>query len=78
MTCLDPCCPRKHYHDLQECWDADSNPCHVEAPKLHRECGFSREKNRDFVPLVLNRWNVSCKCEKKGFEWDSRFGICIG
>lgn len=27
--------------------------------------------------MILNRWNVSCKCREKGYEWSSFYGICI-
>jgi hypothetical protein len=74
----DPCCPWKHYRRLDECWHAQTNPCHAHAPSRHRECEFSRSDNRDFVSIALNRWNVSCACQREGYEWDSRFGMCIG
>lgn len=75
---LDTCCPLKHYGSLQECRNSADNPCHTEAPYQERECGFDRSKNTDFWSIVLNRWNVSCACPEKGYEWDSRFGMCIG
>ncbi|GFG30554.1 hypothetical protein Cfor_10837, partial [Coptotermes formosanus] len=75
--CPDPCCPRKHYGRLQECRHAEDNPCYAAAPSRHRECEFNRSDNRDFVSIALNRWNVSCACQHEGYEWDSRFGMCI-
>ncbi|XP_057660273.1 uncharacterized protein LOC130896294 isoform X2 [Diorhabda carinulata] len=32
---------------------------------------------RPFSDIILNRWNVSCKCPQEGYEWNSRYGICI-
>ncbi|PSN44345.1 hypothetical protein C0J52_11096 [Blattella germanica] len=76
--CPDPCCPRKHYFGMDECHNADSNPCLAEAPHRHHMCSFNFTRNTDFVSIVLNRWNVSCSCKDPGYEWDSRFGMCVG
>ncbi|KAJ9579592.1 hypothetical protein L9F63_004777 [Diploptera punctata] len=75
--CPDSCCPRKHYYKMEECYDADSNPCYYESPSEQNNCGFNRSRNTDFVSIVLNRWNVSCTCKDTGYEWDSKFGMCV-
>lgn len=31
----------------------------------------------NFRDTILNRWNVTCKCQNKGYEWNSMFGMCI-
>lgn len=42
-----------------------------------RECWLDREKNRDFFSLKTNQINVSCECPETGYEWSSRFGLCV-
>lgn len=42
-----------------------------------RECTLNREENRDFLDLTTNRINISCQCQARGYEWSSRFGICV-
>lgn len=36
-----------------------------------------RESNQDFTSLIKNQLNVSCPCQEPGYEWSSRFGICV-
>lgn len=43
----------------------------------HRKCTLNRNENRDFEALTANRINVSCECHQLGYEWSSRFGLCV-
>ena len=63
---------------MEDCYQADTNPCHSESPTEQQQCNFNRSTNTGFIAIVLNRWNVSCICKQPGYEWDSRFGICVG
>jgi hypothetical protein len=74
----DPCCPRKHYRGWEECWHAESNPCHAHAPSRQRECELRRSNNRDFESIALNHWNMSCACQREGYEWNSKLRMCVG
>ncbi|XP_066146533.1 transmembrane cell adhesion receptor mua-3-like isoform X2 [Euwallacea fornicatus] len=75
--CPDPCCPYKHLSKGESCWDKEKNPCLQENPAGQRECGFHRVENRDFSDMILNRWNITCKCQEKGYIWSSIYGICV-
>ncbi|XP_044258930.1 uncharacterized protein LOC123007610 [Tribolium madens] len=75
--CPDPCCPIKHLTRPENCWDTPENPCFEANPPGQRECVVDRSRNTDFSDLILNRWNVSCKCREKGLEWSSFYGICV-
>lgn len=43
----------------------------------HRKCTLNRDENRDFQALRANQINVSCECHQRGYEWSSRFGLCV-
>lgn len=43
----------------------------------HRKCALNRSENRDFQALRENQINVSCECHQPGYEWSSRFGLCV-
>ena len=43
----------------------------------HRKCTLNRDENRDFQALRMNQINVSCECHQRGYEWSSRFGLCV-
>lgn len=75
--CPDPCCPRQHLKDQSSCLDITENPCFETNPSGQRECVVKRQENRDFRDIILNRWNVTCRCPWKGFVWDSRYGMCV-
>ncbi|XP_060526923.1 uncharacterized protein LOC132702357 [Cylas formicarius] len=76
--CPDPCCANKHVTSPETCWNSlENNPCYGESPPDQRECTFNRTRNKEFTDIILNRWNVSCKCPKAGYEWSSRYGICV-
>lgn len=75
--CPDPCCPRQHLKDETTCLDVGENPCFESNPSGQRECVVKRQENRDFRDIILNRWNVTCRCPWKGFVWDSRYGMCV-
>lgn len=42
-----------------------------------RKCSLIRDSNQDFNALLGNQMNVSCECQIKGYEWSSRFGLCV-
>ncbi|KAJ3666004.1 hypothetical protein Zmor_001465 [Zophobas morio] len=75
--CPDPCCPVEHLTRPENCWNMPDNPCFEANPMGQRECVVKRSQNTDFRDIILNRWNVSCSCPKKGFQWSSFYGICI-
>ncbi|XP_020723676.2 uncharacterized protein LOC100650386 [Bombus terrestris] len=75
--CPDHCCPMKHIRDMTDCHQSRDNPCYAGNPPAHRECTLNRQENRDFPSLVANRINISCECPDPGYEWSSRFGLCV-
>lgn len=75
--CPDPCCQQKYVTDYNECWESQDNPCSRDNPKGQRECNLDRSENTEFTDIILNRWNVSCKCPTSGFQWDSSYGLCV-
>ncbi|XP_068909627.1 uncharacterized protein [Tenebrio molitor] len=75
--CPDPCCPMKHLTRPENCWNTPDNPCFEANPAGQRECVVNRSQNTDLTDIVLNRWNVSCTCARRGFEWSSFYGICV-
>lgn len=75
--CPDPCCPIKHMHIMGACWNLPDNPCFESNPPNQRQCTLNQTQNVEFTDLVLNHWNVTCKCPRAGYEWSSRYGICI-
>ncbi|KAJ8921357.1 hypothetical protein NQ315_002972, partial [Exocentrus adspersus] len=74
--CPDPCCPMKQLTTLKTCWDSKENPCFRGNLPGNRECAVNRSSNVEFRDIVLNRWNVTCRCPK-GREWNSRYGMCV-
>ncbi|KAK5649194.1 hypothetical protein RI129_000223 [Pyrocoelia pectoralis] len=75
--CPDPCCPLKHLHNFELCWENPENPCFLYNPAGHRQCSVNRSQNTDFRDIVLNRWNVTCQCSHSGYEWNSKYGMCV-
>lgn len=75
--CPDPCCSKKHLNKLDDCWKSNDNPCFVSNSDAQQECTLNRSQNTNFEDIVLNRWNVTCKCFRMGFEWDSKYGMCV-
>lgn len=43
----------------------------------HRTCTLEEQENRDFLSLMANQINISCECHEPGYEWSSRFGLCV-
>ncbi|XP_046415817.1 uncharacterized protein LOC124177478 [Neodiprion fabricii] len=75
--CPDPCCPLEHIWKMEECYQSQENPCYDGNGADNRKCVFQREDNRDFESLIKNQLNVTCACQEVGYEWSSRFGICV-
>ncbi|XP_076179012.1 uncharacterized protein LOC143152600 [Ptiloglossa arizonensis] len=75
--CPDHCCPMRYIRYTTDCYDTPLNPCYAENSPTRRECTLNREENRDFLDLTTNRINISCQCQARGYEWSSRFGICV-
>ncbi|XP_012062493.1 PREDICTED: uncharacterized protein LOC105625785 [Atta cephalotes] len=75
--CPDHCCPMKHIRYMKDCYQSQSNPCYAENQPAHRKCTLNRDENRDFQALRTNQINVSCECHQRGYEWSSRFGLCV-
>lgn len=75
--CPDLCCPHRHLSKMDDCWEHEGNPCFASNSPGLRKCVLNRTQNTDFRNLILNRWNVTCRCPQIGYEWDSRYGICV-
>ncbi|XP_031342343.1 uncharacterized protein LOC116170241 [Photinus pyralis] len=75
--CPDPCCPLKHLNNFEMCWDNQENPCFLYNSAGQRQCSLNRSQNVDFGDIVLNRWNVTCQCSHSGYEWNSKYGMCV-
>ncbi|XP_043465784.1 growth arrest-specific protein 6-like [Leptopilina heterotoma] len=75
--CPDACCPMKYFTDWKKCFQSKNNPCYVNNSPNKRECKLSAAENQDFEALMRNEINVTCHCQKSGYEWSSRYGICI-
>ncbi|XP_017875565.1 uncharacterized protein LOC108622288 [Ceratina calcarata] len=75
--CPDHCCPIKRVRDMTDCYQSTLNPCYAGNPPAERECTLNRQENQDLLSLVANRINISCECRDAGYEWSSRFGICV-
>lgn len=79
--CPDPCCPLKHVRIMSECYNSYKNPCYNEnfesKDVSHRICRFNHEDNQYLEQIIQNKWNVTCVCQQKGFQWDSQFGMCV-
>ncbi|KAK9875281.1 hypothetical protein WA026_007672 [Henosepilachna vigintioctopunctata] len=75
--CPDPCCPIHHMRSYSECWNSPVNPCFEENAPGNQQCSFNMSSNTEFQDIILNRWNVSCKCPKSGYRWSSLYGICV-
>ncbi|XP_012281706.1 uncharacterized protein LOC105700452 [Orussus abietinus] len=75
--CPDRCCPLMHVWYTKDCSQSTLNPCYDGNPPGRRECILKREENQNFASLALNQINVTCECQQSGYEWSSRYGICI-
>ncbi|XP_044017201.1 protein kinase C-binding protein NELL2-like, partial [Aphidius gifuensis] len=75
--CPDHCCPMKHIWYLRECFQNINNPCYEINQPGHRKCTLNHQNNQNFNALMSNQLNVSCDCHTKGYEWSSKFGLCI-
>ncbi|BFY98290.1 hypothetical protein BsWGS_01330 [Bradybaena similaris] len=50
------------------------NPCrHLK----DRTCKWDFGMNEDFLALQKNMFNITCKCDRQGFQWNSRFEMCV-
>lgn len=38
---------------------------------------MNRQENQDLLSLLANQINISCECREPGYEWSSRFGLCV-
>ncbi|XP_043511779.1 uncharacterized protein LOC122529581 [Frieseomelitta varia] len=75
--CPDHCCPMKHIRDMTDCHQSQDNPCYAGNPPEHRACSLNRQENQDLLGLLANQINISCECREPGYEWSSRFGLCV-
>ncbi|KAF5299301.1 hypothetical protein FQA39_LY02474 [Lamprigera yunnana] len=75
--CPDPCCPLKHIKDFESCWISSVNPCFKNDTSSEQDCSVNRLHNRNFEDIIRNRWNVTCDCHRIGYEWSSKYGMCI-
>ncbi|XP_076627864.1 uncharacterized protein LOC143345036 [Colletes latitarsis] len=75
--CPDHCCPMRHIRYITDCYHTPFNPCYAGNSPSHRTCTLDRRENQDFLSLIANRINISCYCRETGYEWSSKFGICV-
>ncbi|XP_076664972.1 uncharacterized protein LOC143367231 [Andrena cerasifolii] len=75
--CPDHCCPMKQIRTMTDCYQSPLNPCYAGNTAAHRTCTLNEQENRDFLSLMGNRINISCECHEPGYEWSSRFGLCV-
>ncbi|XP_048508127.1 uncharacterized protein LOC105686796 [Athalia rosae] len=75
--CPDPCCSSDHIWYMNDCYQSPENPCYAGNGPDDRTCTLNRDENRDFNSLIKNQLNVTCQCQNSGYEWSSRFGICV-
>lgn len=76
--CPDPCCQERHVSSIDKCWSTMENPCFQQGRlEQDKECKLNKSENTEFRELILNHWNVTCKCSKAGYEWSSRYGLCV-
>lgn len=75
--CPDVCCPFKHVDRLESCWNEPENPCYKSNPPGKRNCFLKPSSNIEFNDIVLDRWNVTCKCLQEGYTWNSLYGFCV-
>nr|XP_033321095.1 uncharacterized protein LOC117217535 [Megalopta genalis] len=75
--CPDHCCPMRHIGHMSDCYRSSRNPCHAGNTASSKECTLNRRENQDLFSLLANRINISCQCQDAGYEWSSRYGICV-
>ncbi|XP_044588895.1 uncharacterized protein LOC123268077 [Cotesia glomerata] len=75
--CPDPCCPLKHVSSILDCSKSLLNPCLINSKKEYNNCYFPFENNYNFNSLISNKLNLTCDCDEPGYEWSSKFGLCI-
>lgn len=70
--CPDPCCSsRKIVKFSNQCSSPIEfgNPCRN---LNNKTCSFNMTLNESFTSIIYNQWNVTCFCESKAYEWNSR------
>ena len=75
--CPDPCYGRESKGNyVEKNFKSPGNPC---LSVKDSECDWKRAGNTNFDDLSKNKFNITCKCdaERKGFEWNSQFGLCV-
>ncbi|XP_045157060.2 uncharacterized protein LOC123523451 [Mercenaria mercenaria] len=75
--CPDPCYGRYDRGNFEKRnYKVKGNPC-LKLP--NKECKWKAGANENFNDLIRNRFNITCDCasDRKGFSWNSRFGICV-
>lgn len=75
--CPDPCYGRKDGGNfIKRDFKVKGNPCLY---LRNSECSWKKGANYNFFDLIRNKINITCDCEtdRKGFEWNSRFGLCV-
>ncbi|XP_063991149.1 uncharacterized protein LOC135169782 [Diachasmimorpha longicaudata] len=75
--CPDHCCPMKHIWYMKECFQSTENPCYRSNRPAARKCSLNRANNQDLIALIGNQLNISCDCQTGGYEWSSRFSLCV-
>lgn len=57
-----------------DCDEDQLNPC---KNLLHKKCLMKPEENDNFVQMVQNSFNKSCKCNTPGFRYESAINECF-
>ncbi|XP_057334151.1 uncharacterized protein LOC130673212 [Microplitis mediator] len=75
--CPDPCCPLRHVLSIQDCVESKFNPCSINSQGESGNCYFPFDKNYNLNSLIKNELNITCDCQDSGYEWSSKFGLCV-
>lgn len=75
--CPDTVCPVKHIKYPDDCKHHTKYDCSPETTTGADKDVLIRTKNRNLNGIVLNHWNLSCACSRKGFIWSSIDGMCV-
>ncbi|XP_012943595.2 fibrillin-1 [Aplysia californica] len=79
LFCPDPCYGRKSEGSVATRKDQLNDPGNPCRKLKEPTCKWIHDRNLNFDALQRNRFNISCNCqaEKPGFEWNSRFHLCV-
>ena len=71
----DPCCGKYFGSTNRFCKFQRDNPCYGNGDNT---CRLEHGRNKNFIPLTMNDWNITCNCARDGYNWKMKFQICAG